>query len=188
MNDNTIANWTSTEGLMDFEAAKQAADKFQALPPPVRSILLRDKTHEALKKALTEAKDDSVVAIRGTIVDLAAIKIYVEDDPIARKARAFMEAMEGRSCIYEDEDGNLCQFRPKAGPDLLSPINRPTMKPTPPQPTQGTGSRHGGSVAGSPPQPSADDKSGGSQTERSRVDFLTPYALVGPAASSNTRP
>lgn len=130
MNDDTIANWTSIDDPIDFEALKQAIAKIRSLSPPISSFLLRDETNEALKKHLTEAKDDSVVAI--PLGDFGTIRIYVEDDPVARKARAFMEAWEGRSCVYEDEDGNLCQFRPQTGPNLLFPGGRPTMKPTPP--------------------------------------------------------
>lgn len=101
------------------------------------SILLGSTIFDALKKHITEARDASVVAIRGTIMDLAAIRIYVEDDPIARKARAITEVMEGRSCLYEGKDGELIGFSADSDPDLLFPVTCPTMKPTPPQPNPG---------------------------------------------------
>lgn len=101
-------------------------------PADVHSIFLSFKTFEALKKSLTEAPDDSIVATHGTIVDLSAIRIYVEDDQTVRKVRAITESMEGRSCVYEGENGELISFSPaKLPPSVTCPtMNQHTRSPT----------------------------------------------------------
>lgn len=95
------------------------------LPPslPGSSIFLHEDTLEVLKKTTTKAPDDSMVA------RLFGVRIYLENDPASRKTRAIIEAMEGRSCIYEGEDGELIQLPTVR--DLPSLIDCPTMDVTP---------------------------------------------------------
>jgi len=96
------------------------------IPTNTRSIFLRSETLEALERHLTEARDRSIVAI-GFPVTIGGIAIYAEDDPVKRMVRAWTEALLGRSCCYEDRDGDLVCI----SGDLLSPYGFPTMKPTP---------------------------------------------------------
>lgn len=95
------------------------------MTPLVSSVFLREDTLEALKRSLQPPEDPKPAATINLPGGFGAIRVYVNNDPASRKARAILEAMEGRSCIYEDEDSNLVQLPTVL--DWPSLIDHPTM-------------------------------------------------------------